>query len=76
MEMCYTKSDAVNTWKAIYFIKDTITNRINSKKKKIGLCPFDEKTITFEDDEITYPLTFRSLSKSMAIKSICQHCIE
>lgn len=32
--MCYTKSDAVNTWKAIYFIKDTITNRINSKKKK------------------------------------------
>lgn len=40
------------------------------KKKKIGLCPFDEKTITFEDDEITYPLTFRSLSKSMAIKSI------
>lgn len=40
-------------------------------KKKIGLCPFDEKTITFEDDEITYPLTFRSLSKSMAIKSIC-----
>lgn len=39
--------------------------------KKIGLCPFDEKTITFEDDEITYPLTFRSLSKSMAIKSIC-----
>lgn len=69
--MCYTKSDAVNTWKAIYFIKDTITNRINSKKKKIGLCPFDEKTITFEDDEITYPLTFRSLSKSMAIKSIC-----
>lgn len=71
MEMCYTKSDAVNTWKAIYFIKDTITNRINSKKKKIGLCPFDEKTITFEDDEITYPLTFRSLSKSMAIKSIC-----
>lgn len=71
MEMCYTKSDAVNTWKAIYFIKDTITNRINSKKKKIGLCPFDEKTITFEDNEITYPLTFRSLSKSMAIKSIC-----
>lgn len=40
------------------------------KKKEIGLCPFDEKTITFEDDEITYPLTFRSLSKSMAIKSI------
>lgn len=76
MEMCYTKSDAVNTWKAIYFIQDTITNRINSSGKcgvykKIGLCPFDEKTITFEDDEITYPLTFRSLSKSMAIKSIC-----
>lgn len=39
--------------------------------KKNGLCPFDEKTITFEDDEITYALTFRSLSKSMAIKSIC-----
>ena len=33
MEMCYTKSDAVNTWKAIYFIQDTITNRINSSGK-------------------------------------------
>lgn len=39
-------------------------------KKKL-VYALSMKTITFEDDEITYPLTFCSLSKSMAIKSIC-----